>query len=134
MNIKSKFYNLRYLHSTFLILGIFSFDCFVNNAVKIFMPGQAQNQDEWLRQIQLYNTAISFFSWIPYILLIYLPAKKFKFDGIDTCMSLVCLLSCVINSLDWVYNSNWRPAFLDWWVFVSTLMILFSLKLAKYRR
>lgn len=116
-----------------LILIIFAIDVITGNIVKWFYP-QPETMEEWQRQVVLFNACKSFYDWIPYLMVIVLSRYRIDVDMYDIMICFVILFLCLLNSLDWFVNSNWRPVGIDWIVFIVSLLVILTLKYGRGNR
>lgn len=122
------------IKATILILIIFGIDAITGNlhylTDKAYPEGVSycDNIDIFLRNEKLYNAAKSFFDWIPYLLVLLIARYKIVFDKYSMPVLIVMLFFCLLTTLDWFTNSNWRAEKLDWIVLFSVLSIIYFYK------
>ena len=92
--------------------------------------GQAETVEEWAEQIKVFMGFRSLFTWMPYILILFLMNRKIYISKEDEALALLCLMMSVIDSIDYFVNSNWRPVWMDWVVFgvISVSLIIYKIR------
>lgn len=73
----------------------------------------------------------SIFTWIPYLLLLYIARNGIKLDWIDEAILINSLLMSIVDTTDYITNANWRGVWMDWIVFGIFTSLLIALKLHK---
>lgn len=113
---------------TILILGIFLFDSLLGSVT--LLMGQAETVEEWVGQVNDFMGFRSLFTWIPYMLILFLIKNRIYISKEDEALVLLCLMMSMVDSIDYFVNANWRPVWMDWTVFsiVSVSLIIHKVK------
>lgn len=131
--MSNEYYTLKgkskHLRGTFIILSVFLIDSLLGS-VSMFQ-GQAETMDEWFEQIRWFCMFRSIFTWIPYLLLLYIARNGIKLDWMDEAILINCLLMSIVDTTDYITNANWRGVWMDWIVFGIFTSLLIALKLHK---
>lgn len=101
---------------------VFLIDIVTGNWVKAFYDAP-QTMEEWQKQVVIFNSAKSFFDWIPYMLLFLIAV-----DIYDRLLIYLFLFFSVLTTFDWFVNSNWRPVGMDWAVLFLCLLLIFVIR------
>lgn len=123
---------MKKFYPTMIILAVFFIDTVSGLWVKWLT---IVDPDPWIvfkNQVIAFDTAKSWFDWVPYLLIIYFAIKKPELDKWDEAIAFTGLLSSILTTSDYYLNSNWRPVGCDLLAFGTIMLILVIIKIINH--
>lgn len=123
---------MKSFYPTIVLLFVFLIDLVTGLWIKIQGMPDPETWDEFLQHVTVYNTAKSWFDWTPYLLIMYFAIVRPKLDKWDEGIAFTGLLSCILTTMDWYFNNNWRPVEYDLFAFPTIMLILVTIKIINH--
>lgn len=115
-----------------VILAVFLIDTLTGLWIKYVVDSDPKDWKEAYYQSVTFNTAKSWFDWVPYLLILYFVIYRPKLDKWDEAIAFTGLLSSMLTTVDWYFNNNWRPVQYDLLAFGIILLVLVIVKIVNH--